>query len=400
MDRRLLSVFFRVLEFRHSGNFIKTINLYDPQFFSRNVLFGFWNPEESGVWSNGKKCALVLESQSKWPRNIDLTIEGHCFGAAFLKCSFTVKTSEGHIGSGFFFHTLSKILIKLKRPIWPRSRQLVVGNFKKMLTAKNVSNYSINPCLSIILVNLNKPRLTRLAAISASSSGIQQYFEILVLDNGSSAEILADLQNVEVPMRIFPQEKNLGFGLANNLAVAEARGKYILFLNNDAFLQPGCVEELLKCFDIQPDCAAVGPLLRWPDGTLQEAGCGLQPDGYPIRHGRGDIKFNKNTLKRYQPVEYISGACLMMRRSDFLEVGGFDPIYSPAYYEDTDLCMRLREKGKAVYLASRAECYHIENATSHSIESAEWATRQSEKNRLIFLERWSNRLSELELINL
>lgn len=145
---------------------------------------------------------------------------------------------------------------------------------------------------------------------------------------------------------------------------------------------------MLKCFEIQPDCGAVGPVLRWPAGTLQEAGCGLQPDGYPIRHGRGDPSFSVKALKRYQLVDYVSGACLMMRRTDFLEIGGFDPIYSPAYYEDTDLCMRLRGMGKAICLTSRAECYHIENATSHGVESAEWATRQSEKNRLIFMGKW------------
>ena len=145
---------------------------------------------------------------------------------------------------------------------------------------------------------------------------------------------------------------------------------------------------MLKCFEIQPDCGAVGPVLRWPAGTLQEAGCGLQPDGYPIRHGRGDPSFSVKALKRYQLVDYVSGACLMMRRTDFLEIGGFDPIYSPAYYEDTDLCMRLRVMGKATYLASRAECYHIENTTSHGVESAQWATRQSEKNRLIFMGKW------------
>ena len=230
--------------------------------------------------------------------------------------------------------------------------------------------------------------MTRVAAVAAASSKARVPFEILCVDNGSSSANLAVLHNAEAEMRFLEFQENKGFGEANNLAAAEARGVFLLFLNNDAFLQPGCVDEMLKCFEIQPDCGAVGPVLRWPAGTLQEAGCGLQPGGYPIRHGRGDPNFSVKALKRYQLVDYVSGACLMMRRTDFLEIGGFDPIYSPAYYEDTDLCMRLRGMGKAICLASRAECYHIENATSHGVESAEWATRQSEKNRLIFMEKW------------
>jgi GT2 family glycosyltransferase len=78
----------------------------------------------------------------------------------------------------------------------------------------------------------------------------------------------------------------------------------------------------------------------------------------------------------------------MIRKSDFLEMGGFAEKYSPAYYEDTDLCMRSLLYGQKVYLASRANCYHIENATTSSIEDGAWATRTSEAHREIFLKDW------------
>ena len=149
---------------------------------------------------------------------------------------------------------------------------------------------------------------------------------------------------------------------------------------------------MLAAFEHRADCGAAGAVLRWPDGTLQEAGCLVRSDGHPIRPGRGEPNWDLKFLPEFHLVDYVSGACLLIRRHEFLEMGGFDPIYSPAYYEDTDLCMRLRERGKTVYLASRAECYHIENATSRDGLDENWATRQSEKNRLLFLERWGGLL--------
>jgi GT2 family glycosyltransferase len=79
----------------------------------------------------------------------------------------------------------------------------------------------------------------------------------------------------------------------------------------------------------------------------------------------------------------------MVKRDEFLAMGGFSPKYSPAYYEDTDFCLRLLLRGKRVYLASRASCYHIENATSQDIEGGAWATRLSEAHRALFLQDWA-----------
>ena len=78
----------------------------------------------------------------------------------------------------------------------------------------------------------------------------------------------------------------------------------------------------------------------------------------------------------------------MIRKKDFLEMGGFGEKYSPAYYEDTDLCMRTLLYGGKVYLASRAKCFHIENATTSTIEDEAWATRTAEAHREIFLKDW------------
>jgi GT2 family glycosyltransferase len=125
------------------------------------------------------------------------------------------------------------------------------------------------------------------------------------------------------------------------------------------------------------------------DDSLQEAGCSIQPDGFPVRHGRDNPDYDLQPLPRFKPVDYVSGACLMVKRDEFLAMGGFQTKYSPAYYEDTDFCLRLLMRGKRVYLASRTSCYHIENATSRDIEDGAWATRTSEAHRAIFLQDWA-----------
>ena len=391
-DNRELSIFIRSLEVRSRGKTLEILDFSNADSLREHELFGFWDSEEGGVWCRGKRSALLLESDVAWPTCLDLILEAHCFHSAFPVCGFTLKTSKGHRGRGVVVGELKKVSVRLRKSLWRPARRLVVGNFRKMQSRANVSNQPQKPRVSLILVNLNKPRLTRLAAIAAASTGIRIPFEILVADNGSSPENLALLKAVEVPMRVLPLEQNMGFGSANNRAAAEARGDFLLFLNNDAFLKPGCLEGMLRAFDHRADCGAVGAVLRWPDGTLQEAGCLVRSDGHPIRPGRGEPNWDLKFLPEFHPVDYVSGACLLIRRHEFLEMGGFDPIYSPAYYEDTDLCMRLRERGKTIYLASRAECYHIENATSRDGSEENWATRQSEKNRLLFLERWGGLL--------
>jgi GT2 family glycosyltransferase len=390
-DHRKLAVFFRMLRISANNGESIECDFSNSEVLRKHALFGFWQPESGGVWSAGGRSALFFEGNLGSSRSLQLKLEAHPFAEAFAENGVEIKTSTGHYAV-LNITTTGSVAVHLARPfLFPKTR-LVTGDLRLAIVDGNVSNLRRNPKISLIILNLNKPLLSRLSAIAAASSQIPVPFEILCVDNGSDPKSLAKLHAPELPMRFVMIGENKGFGVANNRAAEEAQGEYVLFLNNDAFLKPHAVREMLAAFETHSDCAAVGPVLRYPDETLQEAGCSIQPDGHPLRHGRGDANFNLQPLPRFAPVDYVSGACLMMRRSEFLEIGGFDPVFSPAYYEDTDLCIRLATKGKKVYLASRSTCYHIENATSHSVESAEWATSQAEKNRLIFLERWAQQL--------
>ena len=387
-DNRVLAVFFRSLKVEYQGGEI-ALDFSASSSLCEATLFGFWQPETEGTWSAGARSALVFDVPVPSARILRITLEAHSFEQAFPTCEIQLATSSGH-RSKAKISGMEKLEIVLKKTFVTKSCKHVLGNTNSLDRRGNVSLCQDAPKVSTIFLNRDKPLMTRTAAIAVATSKLAVPFEILCVDNGSTAENLSKLQQSEVEMRLLELQENKGYGEANNLAAMAARGEFLLFLNNDAFIQPGAVREMLFAFHSIQDCGAVGAVLRYPDGRIQEAGCTLHPDGTAIRRGRDDPYFRRDSLPRFEAVDYVSGACIMIKREDFIEMGGFDPIYSPAYYEDTDFCLRLREKGKSVYLASRAECFHIENATSRSMESADWITRQVETNRLKLLRRWIN----------
>jgi GT2 family glycosyltransferase len=381
LDHRLLSIGYRNISLHQKS---KNVSSVCSDF---EWIFGVYQNESWGRWSMGKRSCLVFPHAKPDRGKISISIDAHPFLEAFRSCRISVKTSTGYLGSKKITGK-GPLMVDLRKPIIPRSKRTVLGDYSRIVTPLNLSHKDQLPEISIIILNHQKHLLTKLAVAAAASSQCSFPFEILCLDNGSSPESLDTLGKSEVPMRLIKLRDNKGFGAANNIAVAEARGKHLLFLNNDAFLDKGAVDEMVGVFKQLPDCGIVGSVLRYPDGTTQEAGATLQPDGHPVRHGRNDSKFNLRKLPRFKTVDYVSGACMMIRKSDFLAMGGFDEKYSPAYYEDTDLCMRSLLYGQKVYLATRANCYHIENATTSNIENGAWATRTAETQREIFLNDW------------
>jgi GT2 family glycosyltransferase len=352
------------------------------------LLGGFYPEENDGRWSAGRRSLLLLEKNSANHNLRTLEIFATAFRGAFRSCRVDILTSQGLRGR-VRIGRRKRYVVRLQRPWFKRSSRLVVGDFSEIETPHNVSLGGAKPKVSLIIPNHDRAYLTRLSAVAAASSHISVPFEIVCMDNGSSRDCIDTLARSEVPLRVVELGANKGFAEACNAGAKEARGDYVVFLNNDAFLRPGTIDELLVAFAADPDCGAAGPVMLNIDDSLQEAGCSIQPDGFPVRHGREYPSFDLQSLPRFEPVDYVSGACLMVKRDEFLSMGGFQTKYSPAYYEDTDFCLRLLMRGKRVYLASQTSCYHIENATSRDIENGAWATRTSEAHRAIFLQDWA-----------
>ena len=389
-DSREIAVFFESLALRADGEDLAYWNLSQS---SEEALFGFWPPESDGAWSAGLRSALAFTSDRPLPPRLQLETVARCFGKAYHFMRMQVATSRGHRGSSLLRRRTKKRQAHLDLARRNSPGTCFAGDFSKADNPLNVSRSRQRPKVSVVIPTIGQPLLCRLAALSVASSALSTSFEIVLMDNGSSSADRDVLRQAEVAMRLVELGSNRGYGGACNAGAAEARGDYLLFLNNDAFLRPGAIEEMLTAFDQAEDCGATGPVLLDPDDTVQEAGCSIRPDGLPLRHGRHDRSFRLAALTRFEPVDYISGACLMVRRDEFLAMDGFFSKYSPAYYEDTDFCLRLLARGKRVYLSGRARCCHIENASSRRPEQQVWVKRMAEEHRLLFLQDWGQFLA-------
>ena len=162
---------------------------------------------------------------------------------------------------------------------------------------------------------------------------------------------------------------NRFFGEGNNIGVDDARGDYVVFLNNDAFVQPGWIEALSSTMRSDPGVAAVGPMFLYPDGRVQEVGGIALPTGDVVQVGKGAV-WGPDHYDTPFAVDFCSAACLMMRRADFLKVGGFGFEWEPAYYEDADLCLKLRTRCGKVMVNPAARVIHIESKTTSNVPAA------------------------------
>jgi GT2 family glycosyltransferase len=206
-------------------------------------------------------------------------------------------------------------------------------------------------------------------------------YEVIVVDNASTDETSKVLAHVQ-GLRVLTNSTNLGVVDANNQGAAEARGEFLLFLNNDTRVRDGWLPAMLQTLTADPMVGAVGAQLIYPDGRLQEAGAIVWNDGTGRNYGRGD----NPELPQYQyqrPVDYCSGACLLVRRSLFEQLGGFDRQFAPAYYEDVDLCFGLRQLGYQVVYQPKARVIHVEGATAGT-DPASGFKRFQEINRSTF----------------
>ncbi|HMK88019.1 MAG TPA: glycosyltransferase [Methylocystis sp.] len=229
------------------------------------------------------------------------------------------------------------------------------------------------PLISIIVVAFNAPELlaVTMASLAAQGNLNRSSFEVIVVDNASDDETKA-LLNRLVGARIIPSETNRGFAGGSNLGASVAAGKYLLFVNPDIELLPGALDALVRAKESREHVGAVGGRLLFPGGRIQEAGAHFKNDGlltHPYLRDARDPNAAEATYRR--ETGYVSGALLLIEKTLFDRLEGFDEAFTPAYFEDTDLCVRAARLGYATLYEPFATAVHFESSTSASREAVE-----------------------------
>lgn len=252
------------------------------------------------------------------------------------------------------------------------------------------------PKVSIIIPVYNNFAFTYNCLRSVLKHSGNLPYEIILADD-CSTDLTCKIEQVVKNICVCRTPKNYRFLKNCNHAAREAKGQYILFLNNDTQVQPNWLEPLVRLMDEDSQVGMTGSKLIYPDGRLQEAGGIIWNDGSAWNYGNG-----KNpALPEYsyvKDVDYISGASIMIRRTLWEQFGGFDERFAPAYCEDSDLAFQVRKAGYRVVLQPRSLVVHFEGQSNGNDISQGIKSYQA-KNQITFYQKWQDTLKREHLEN-
>jgi GT2 family glycosyltransferase/glycosyltransferase involved in cell wall biosynthesis len=243
--------------------------------------------------------------------------------------------------------------------------------------------------ISIIIPVFNQFHFTQACLASLQEHQGGERFEVIVVDDYSTDATAESIP--QIPGVVYVRnETNSGFIDSCNRGAERARGKHLVFLNNDTLVRAGWLTALLETFAEQPRAGIVGSKLVYPNGRLQEAGGIIWRDASGWNYGKFDDP-QKPEYNWLREVDYCSAAALMIPKALFEAVGGFDSRYSPGYYEDTDLAFKVRRAGYKVFYQPLSEVVHYEGATGGT-DLSTGAKKYQDVNRSKFAEKWAAEL--------
>ena len=349
-DERLLAVRFLAFGFAcaETGDDLGRFDFLAKHPDGWHELFGFSHFEDKGRWSLGPRSAVVFSLPTPAPGKVRMEIS-HTISQKFLgRVSARLRVNGGAWRRVVFEGGACAVDIDL-------------GEGSRTGSGQNLSLVPGSaPWMSILMVNRDQPELTFAAVLAIEAAAIRRPYEIILVDNGSVPSQAGRLAEMALPVRLIETPDEVSFGTANNLAAEAARGEFLLLLNSDAFLSEGVVDRLAEEFSDQ-SVGIAGPVFRFPNGSLQETGRFVSVEGSTATAISNGLGWD---VPEAADVDYISAACVMLRRTDFLGIGGFDPEFELAYSEDVDLCLRLRAAGKRSRLVTSVSVRHISGATA------------------------------------
>ncbi len=248
--------------------------------------------------------------------------------------------------------------------------------------------------LSIVILNYKTRGLVKMCLRGLLNVPTRFAREIIVVDNASydgTPEMVAR----EFPqVRIIASETNTGFGGGNNVGIASATGRYVIIMNPDIVVLDDALDRLVTFMDQNPDVGFVGPRLSNPDGSVQYSCYRFPTPMTPVyrrtplgRTARGKVALRDYLMTDWdhaetRDVDWLLGACIMMRREVLQKIGLFDDRFF-LYFEDTDLCRRVWEAGyRVVYFPDSRIIHYHRRESSGSVFSlfTNWIAREHVKS--------------------
>lgn len=222
-----------------------------------------------------------------------------------------------------------------------------------------------NVLVSIVILTKDKPNLIRACISSILEKSTYSFYEIILVDTGSTdPDTLAyyEALSANPKIRIVYDQRRFNFSAANNFGATHAKGDLLLFLNNDTeVLEPTWLEEM-SGWAMRPSTAIVGTKLIRPDKTIQHGGIimGLMGHGAHVYDGGREQSYGIfGSTEWFRNVQAVTGACMMVKRVVFEELGGFDESYEIGF-NDIDLCLRAGQQGYRVVYTPYARVLHLE----------------------------------------
>jgi GT2 family glycosyltransferase len=308
---------------------------------------------------------------------------------------------------------LKKFVFSLQEEGWKPALKKTKRKIIKILTGKSSSEFeeqviesaklaeprpleiasSDDPLVSIIIPAYNQFAYTFncLESLSVNLSSDLAY-EIIIVNDASTDETLEQLATLVKGIKVLTNAENSGFIRSCNYGASQAKGQYLYFLNNDTRILENCLESLLKLIVNNPQVGAVGSKLIYANSKQQEAGGIIWNSADGWNYGRLDSP-EEPEYNYVRPVDYCSGASLLVPTELFKQLGGFSQDFIPAYYEDTDLCFAIRELGYQVLYQPQSNVIHYEGITSGT-DLSSGIKQYQVINQTKFREKWSKVLTK------
>ncbi|RME24520.1 MAG: glycosyltransferase, partial [Deltaproteobacteria bacterium] len=243
--------------------------------------------------------------------------------------------------------------------------------------------------VAIVIPVYGQSELTAKCIESIFTNTSNRYrFEVIVVDNGSADDtrhVIEGLRDRHKSLRLVTNYENYGFALGCNIGASHATSRYLVFLNNDTEVQRGWLDELIGPLERDERIGCVGSMLVFPDGKVQSCGMVFSKKSKIPYHLYQGFPADDEAVNKPRFLQVVSAACISIRSTDFVEIGGFNPIYLNGC-EDLELCFRIRhELDKLVLYNPRSTVIHHEGRT-------EGRGRAIMYNRELFVQRWGEKV--------